>query len=89
MTFRYCQLYVLGGCYGRVVRTQSLFEQKQLHIEQLKTGLSHSQRLIEQQLQACDQFTSRSAEEPALVKKLSLVSEEDLSQDHGLIIGAV
>ena len=21
MTFRYCQLYVLGGCYGRVVRT--------------------------------------------------------------------
>ena len=21
MTFRYCQLFILGGCYGRVVRT--------------------------------------------------------------------
>ena len=26
MTFRHCQLYVLSGCYGRVVRTQSLLE---------------------------------------------------------------
>ena len=26
MTFRYCQLFTLGGCYGRVVKTDPLFE---------------------------------------------------------------
>ena len=26
MTFRYCQLYILGGCYGRVVHTVPLFQ---------------------------------------------------------------
>ena len=26
LTFRFCQLYVLSGSYGRIVRTQPLFE---------------------------------------------------------------
>ena len=36
MTFRHCQLFVLSGCYGRVVRIEPLYEKLQSHIECLK-----------------------------------------------------
>jgi hypothetical protein len=39
MTFRFCQLYILGECYGRIIHTEPLYQKKQAQIEQLKQGL--------------------------------------------------
>ena len=47
LTFRYCQLFILAGCYGQIVRTQTLQERKQVHIDCLKQNLAHNQRLLE------------------------------------------
>lgn len=91
MTFRYCQLYILGGCYGRVVRSQPLFEQKKSHLSYFRRSLEANRRLIEKQLRDCNQFTSAHSghDSPHEDKKLSLIAEEDLSTDHDQIIATI
>ena len=48
ITLRYCQLYILAGCYGRsVVRTDPIFTEKQSYLNTLKHSLETNERLIE------------------------------------------
>ena len=58
------------------------------HIRELKRTLSHSRRLIESQNHTCNQFSSRSADSPT-AKRLSYMTEEDLTKEHYLIIEAL
>ena len=47
MTFRFSQLFIIAGCYGRVIRTKPLFEEKMEHLKSLKNALGTNERLIE------------------------------------------
>ena len=50
MTFRFCQLFILSGCYGHVVQTTPLFEEKQEHLGTLRHALETNENLISKQL---------------------------------------
>ena len=91
MTFRYCQLFTLGGCYGRVVNSNPLFEQKKGYLSIMKQGLEASKRLIDKQMILCNQFASTQYgnNDSPMAKKLSFIAEEDLSSDHDQIIEAL
>ena len=54
MTFRYCQLFILAGCYGRVVRTEPLFTEKESCLSTLKHSLETNERLIDKRLSQCN-----------------------------------
>ena len=88
LTYQYSELFVLAGCYGRVVRTKPLYEKKMSNLETLKQSLSQSRRLIESQVHTCNQFSARSADSPT-AKRLSFIQEEDLSNEHYMIIEAL
>lgn len=90
MTFRYCQLYVLAGCYGRFGRTDPIFSDKQSCLSTLKHSLETSERLIEKQLTQCNQFSNPNmSHDSPLQKKLSFITEEDLSSDHDQLVDAI
>jgi len=90
MTFRFCQLFILSGCYGRVVQTQPLFQEKLEHLSTLRHALETNDRLIDKQLRQCDQFANPSVvNDSLLARQLSSIDEEDLSADHDQIIVAI
>ena len=47
LTFRYHQLYILGGCYGKRVDIQPLGQQKHDQLKKLKQDLEESEKNIE------------------------------------------
>lgn len=36
LSYRYCQVHILNGGYGRIVHIQPLYQQKGMHLEQMK-----------------------------------------------------
>lgn len=87
MTFRFCQLFILAGCYGRVIRTQPLFEEKMDHLELLKNSLETNERLIEKQIAECDQFVNPGApDDTPLTRQLSSIIEDGAASDQAQVV---